>query len=33
MLWWVLSAARPQTRSRRIETIVEKAARGERASG
>jgi uncharacterized protein YdeI (YjbR/CyaY-like superfamily) len=33
MLWWVISAAKPETRSRRIETIVEKAARGERAAG
>lgn len=31
MLWWVVSAARPDTRSQRIATIVEKAAVGERA--
>lgn len=33
MLWWVISAARDDTRSRRIATIVAKAARGERAQG
>jgi uncharacterized protein YdeI (YjbR/CyaY-like superfamily) len=33
MLWWVISAVRDDTRARRIETIVEKAARGERANG
>lgn len=33
MLWWVISAARDDTRARRIATIVEKAARGERAQG
>ena len=33
MLWWVISAARADTRARRIATIVEKAARGERAQG
>jgi uncharacterized protein YdeI (YjbR/CyaY-like superfamily) len=33
MLWWVISAGRPDTRARRIATIVEKAARGERAQG
>jgi uncharacterized protein YdeI (YjbR/CyaY-like superfamily) len=31
MLWWVVSAARDQTRARRVATIVENAARGERA--
>lgn len=31
MLWWVISAARPDTRARRIATIVERAAVGERA--
>lgn len=31
MLWWVVSAARPDTRSQRIAAIVEKAAVGERA--
>lgn len=33
MLWWVISAGRDDTRVRRIETIVDKAARGERAQG
>lgn len=33
MLWWVISAARADTRERRVETIVEKAARGDRAQG
>jgi uncharacterized protein YdeI (YjbR/CyaY-like superfamily) len=33
MLWWVISAGRDDTRARRIGTIVEKAARGERAQG
>lgn len=33
MLFWVVSAAKDTTRQRRIETIVEKAARGERAQG
>lgn len=33
MLWWILSAGRPETRQRRIETIVAKAAVGERAQG
>jgi uncharacterized protein YdeI (YjbR/CyaY-like superfamily) len=31
MLWWVISAAKDATRARRIESIVEKAVRGERA--
>jgi uncharacterized protein YdeI (YjbR/CyaY-like superfamily) len=31
MLWWVISAARADTQERRISTIVEKAAHGERA--
>lgn len=31
MLWWVISAARDETRERRIATIVDKATRGERA--
>lgn len=30
MLWWVISAAREDTRARRIAAIVEKAAKGER---
>ena len=33
MLWWVISAVKPETRSKRVSTIVEKAARGERAQG
>lgn len=33
MLWWVISARRPDTRAGRIATVVEKAARGERAQG
>jgi uncharacterized protein YdeI (YjbR/CyaY-like superfamily) len=33
MLWWVISAVKPDTRARRIETIVAKAMRGERAQG
>jgi hypothetical protein len=33
MLWWVISAVRDDTKSKRIATIVEKAARGERAQG
>ncbi|MEZ5382368.1 MAG: YdeI/OmpD-associated family protein [Microthrixaceae bacterium] len=30
MLWWVISAAREDTRERRVATIVAKAAAGER---
>ena len=33
MLWWVISAAKEETRARRVEAIVERAARGERARG
>lgn len=33
MLWWVISAAQPATRTRRIAAIVAKAAVGERAQG
>ena len=33
MLWWVISARREDTRARRVETIVDKASRGERAQG
>ncbi len=33
MLWWVVSAAREDTKSKRIGTIVEKASQGERAQG
>ncbi len=33
MLWWVISAAKDDTRQRRIDTIVVKAASGQRALG
>ena len=33
MLWWVVSAARPDTRARRIHTIAAAAADGRRARG
>jgi uncharacterized protein YdeI (YjbR/CyaY-like superfamily) len=33
MLWWVISATKDDTRARRVETIVAKAADGERARG
>ena len=33
MLWWVVSAAKDETRAGRIATIVAKAAAGERAQG
>lgn len=33
MLWWVVTAMRPDTRGRRIDAIVAAAARGERAQG
>jgi uncharacterized protein YdeI (YjbR/CyaY-like superfamily) len=33
MLWWVISAGRPETRARRVAEIVTSAARGERAKG
>jgi uncharacterized protein YdeI (YjbR/CyaY-like superfamily) len=33
MLFWVVSAVKDETRRRRIDTIVEKAARGARAQG
>lgn len=33
MLWWLISAGKPDTRARRIETIVAKAERNERAQG
>ncbi len=33
MLWWIISAVRDDTRTQRITTVVEKAARGERAQG
>lgn len=33
MLWWVVSAAKPETRARRIATIVNEAGQGRRAQG
>lgn len=33
MLWWVVSAAKPDTRARRITAIVAKAEQGQRAAG
>lgn len=33
MLWWIISAAREETRASRIATIVARAAKGERARG
>ena len=33
MLWWVIGAGRPDTRHRRVASIVAKAAIGERAQG
>lgn len=33
MLWWVLSAARPETRAGRVAQVVDGAQRGERARG
>ncbi len=33
MLWWIISAAKDDTRARRISTIVARAARGERVQG
>ena len=33
MLWWVVSAGRPETRTRRIDTIVSEAEFGRRAAG
>lgn len=33
MLWWVLSAGRPETRTKRIATIVSDAASGRRSQG
>ncbi len=32
LIWWVMSAKRPATRSRRISSIVDEAARGRRAN-
>jgi uncharacterized protein YdeI (YjbR/CyaY-like superfamily) len=33
MLWWVIRAIKPETRARRIDTIVAEAAKGRRAQG
>lgn len=33
MLWWIISAARPETRANRIAAVVEEAAHGRRARG
>lgn len=33
MLWWVISAARPDTRTRRVAQVVDGAERGERVRG
>jgi uncharacterized protein YdeI (YjbR/CyaY-like superfamily) len=33
MLWWVVSAGKPETRARRIATIVSEAEHGRRAAG
>jgi uncharacterized protein YdeI (YjbR/CyaY-like superfamily) len=33
MLWWVISAAKPETRAQRISAIVEAAEQGKRAQG
>lgn len=33
MLWWVISAVRPETRERRVAEVVRRAAVGERAQG
>ena len=33
MLWWLVTAAKNETRQRRIDTIVDRAGRGERAQG
>lgn len=33
MLWWIVSAMRPETRANRISTIVDEAAHGRRARG
>jgi uncharacterized protein YdeI (YjbR/CyaY-like superfamily) len=32
LIWWVMSAKRPETRERRVMTIVEEAAQGRRAN-
>jgi hypothetical protein len=33
MLWWVVSAGKPETRESRIAKIVSEAAEGRRATG
>ena len=32
LIWWVMSAKRPETRARRVATIVDEAAQGRRAN-
>jgi uncharacterized protein YdeI (YjbR/CyaY-like superfamily) len=32
LIWWVMSAKRPETRARRVEQIVDEAAQGRRAN-
>jgi uncharacterized protein YdeI (YjbR/CyaY-like superfamily) len=32
LIWWVMSAKRPETRQRRVTTIVDEAAQGRRAN-
>ena len=32
LIWWVMSAKRPETRNRRVATIVSEAAQGRRAN-
>jgi len=32
LIWWVMSAKRPETRQRRVRTIVEEASQGRRAN-
>lgn len=33
MLWWIVSAVRPETRAKRISAVVDEAAQGRRARG
>ena len=33
MLWWIVSAARPETRANRIATVIDEATHGRRARG
>jgi uncharacterized protein YdeI (YjbR/CyaY-like superfamily) len=32
LIWWVMSAKRPETRQRRVTAIVDEAAQGRRAN-